>query len=80
MSQPSHETIAARIFELGALLPTLLERYPDDADFFPVWAQHADAIMHLAGEVSDDTHDYAFQALEAILIQAGKVDPAERTT
>ena len=80
MTQPSHETVATRIFELGALLPTLLERYPDDADFYPAWAEHADAIMRLAGEVSDDTHDYAFQSLEAILIRAGKVDPAERTT
>lgn len=80
MIRPTHETVAIRIVELGALLPALFERYPDDADFYPAWAEHADAIMRLAGKVSEDTHDYAFQALEVILIRAVKVDSAERTT
>lgn len=80
MTQNTHESIAERIRALGQQLPLLVRQHADDADFFPAWAALADPILRDAGQVSDDTHEYAFQMLEELLIQAGKIDPSERTT
>lgn len=80
MTEHTLQGIAARIDALAAQTPELLKAHPDEGDFISAFAGDADCILADAGAVSDDVHEYAFQRLEEILIQAGVVDAAHRTT
>lgn len=75
MTAPTRELVVAKALELNALLPTIIERYPDDADFWPAFAGYADPIMALAGQLDDDTHDDVFLIIEGMLWGAGKFGP-----
>ena len=74
MTAPTREQVMAQALELNALLPTMVERYPDDADFWPVFADAADPIMAQAEQVDPDTHEDVFLLIEAMLWRAGKFD------
>lgn len=75
MNKPTREQVMAQALELNALLPTMIERYPDEAYFRPVFADAADPIMALAGQVDADTHEDVFLVIESMLWRAGKFGP-----
>lgn len=75
MTASTREQVMAQAIELQAMLPTIIERYPDDAEFWQAFAAAADPIMELAARVDPDTHEDAFLVIESMLFNAGKFDP-----
>ena len=74
MISPTREQVMTEAQELMAYLPTLVERYHDDAEFWPAFASAADPIMELAAQVDSDTHEDVFLVIESMLFNAGKFD------
>ena len=77
MTALTRDSIAARVADLRAQLPKLIADYPDDADFWPAYAELADEIKADAGKIDDDTWHWAFDLMQAALYENGKISAAE---
>lgn len=71
------EPLSARIDALRAQLPRLIATYPDDADFWPAYAELADEIKADAGKLGDETWHWAFDLMQAALYEHGKISADE---
>lgn len=78
MTPEQHQHLALNLKALEAWAAKLAAQHPDESDFWPAFAAHAEPIEEYAGRSGDDAHEYARVQIEEILIGLGKVDPAHR--
>lgn len=71
----SWREIEPRLRQLQLLADDLKERFPDEADFMPRFADHADAVLEAA---NDDCIEDASIRITDILIDLGYVPEHER--
>lgn len=77
MTQHTRESILARVGALRAGLPQLIAAHPDDADFWPAFAGLADEIKADAGSLGDEVWFEAFDRLQSMLYEHGKISAEE---
>ncbi|WP_363797432.1 hypothetical protein ABU614_19765 [Lysobacter firmicutimachus] len=78
MDEATLQHLATSINALEAHAVEAALVHPDDSDFWPAFAAHAEPIEDCAARAGDDAHEYARVQIEEILIRLGKVDPAHR--
>ena len=77
MAEHSTESLSARIDALRDALPRLIEDHPDDADFWPAYAELADELKRDAGTLGDEIWNWAFDLMQAALYEHGKISADE---
>lgn len=77
MTMHALESISARLTALQQQLPKLIAAYPDDAHFWPAFAELADEIKSDAGTMGDETWHWAFEQMQDMLYKQGKISLAD---
>lgn len=77
MTTHTRESLGRRLDALRAQLPQLIAAHPDDAAFWPAYAELADEIKRDAGTLGDDTWHWAFDLMQAALYEHGKISADE---
>jgi len=80
MNEQTLQALHSSLQALGHQIPRLLQEHPDEGEFCSAFAELADPIMEFADRAGEDASEYAIQAIDELLIRAGKIDPAHRQT
>ena len=74
LAQPSpknRDKLQSMLVKLEQATPPLIKKYPDDADFMPLFADRADTIARVAGAVD---YEWVMDRIDAILDKNGKLE------